>query len=76
MSKRRRSLKARRRAEAARPPRPEAKRCKVTGKLGYATREDAVAAMASFSRAKRFKGQRIYPCEHCDRYHATSQIRK
>ena len=74
MSRRRRNLNARRELEGPRHPRPKSKLCKRTGKLGYATREDAVTSMAEFSRQKRFKGQSVYFCEHCRRYHTTSAV--
>lgn len=64
------------RARKGRPKtkRPKSKRCEATGKLGYATQEDAVDAMAQFSRSKHFRGQRVYHCSACDRFHTTSRV--
>lgn len=56
--------------------RPKSKQCPATGKLGYASRLDAVMAMALFSRSERFKGQRVYRCPFCGRWHATSQAKR
>lgn len=72
-----RGRRAARRRKAGLPAnRPKSKLCEKTGKLGYATQADAVAAMAQFSRSQHFRGQRAYQCPDCERWHTTSQLRR
>jgi hypothetical protein len=64
--------KRRRARPLLQPPKPKWKRCEASGKRGYATREDAVAATAHFSRSQSYKGQSIYRCPNCRRFHTTT----
>lgn len=61
-------------AQLPAPPRPKAKKCKQTGKRGYATREDALVTLSQASRSKAV--QRVYRCEFCSRWHLTSQQKR
>jgi len=74
VSRRARNLKARR-AFTTTIKRPKSKLCEATGKLGYKTREDAVASVAEFSRREHYRPQRIYPCPFCHRFHTTSEVK-
>lgn len=56
--------------------------CRETGKLGFPTHRDAQAELRNCAFQRRYLGRvyrqerSAYLCEHCDRWHLTSQERK
>lgn len=54
-----------------RPKRPKPKKCAVTSKRGFSSKEDALAELGNASRKKAT--QRVYRCEFCSRWHLTSK---